>query len=164
MGTSARWLPFIPPGKGEYISSYHSFPSHLGRFSEDMLFSLLVLSGLLPAVLQGDWLASAAPTSQDPCAKISGLRFVDPADALACQKSFPFDEALRQNVLSVVSRVFDFYTFEDFYLNSPPPFQESTTDIRAQLSRINTTQYAVSTLLPAVQRFRSLLFIVEDRL
>lgn len=150
------WLPFIPPGKWDHISLRHSSPSYLGILSEDMLFSLLALSGLLPVLLQRDWLASAAPTQQDPCAKIAGLQFVDPADALACQKSFPFDEALRQNVLSVVSRVFDFYTFEDFYLNSPAPFQESTTDIRAQLSRINTTKYAVSTPLHAAQRFRSL--------
>jgi hypothetical protein len=86
----------------------------------------------------------AAPTSDDPCVKVAGNAFVDPADALACVKSFPFNETLRQNVLSVVSGVFDFYTFEDFYLNSPPPFQESTTDIRAQIQRVNSTQYEVS--------------------
>ncbi len=86
----------------------------------------------------------AAPTSDDPCAKIADQTFVDPADALACLKSFPFNEIFRQNILSVVSRVFDFYTFEDFYLNSPPPFQESTTDIRAQIQRIHSTSYAVS--------------------
>ena len=158
------WPPFIPPDPWDHISLRHSFPSYLGILSEDMLFSPFALSGLLPVLLQRAWLASAAPTQQDPCAKIAGLRFVDPADALACQKSFPFDETLRQNVLSVVSRVFDFYTFEDFYLNSPPPFQESTTDIRAQLSRINTTKYAVSTPLYAAQRFRSLVFIAKDRL
>jgi len=92
-------------------------------------------------------LVAAAPTPSDlppdPCAKIAGLNFVDPADAIACQKSFPFDEKLRQNVISVVSRVFDFFTFEEFYLNSPPPFQESTKDIRAEIARINSTQYEV---------------------
>lgn len=77
--------------------------------------------------------------------KIAGKTFVPPADALACMKSFPFNETLRQNVLDVVSRVFDFYTFEDYYLKSPAPFQDSTTNIRAQLARINTTHYAVST-------------------
>jgi hypothetical protein len=115
--------------------------------SNGMLSSSLVLSGLLPVLLQSGWLVTAIPTrrvSPDPCTKIVGHRFVDPADAIACQKSFPFNETLRQNVLSVVSGVFDFYTFEEFYLNSPPPFQESTTDIRGQIRRINTTQYAVS--------------------
>ena len=102
------------------------------------------LAALLGAV--GDsWVTLAAPTAApDPCAKIAGKTFVPPADALACLKSFPFNETLRQNVLTVVDRVFDFYTFEDYYLNSPPPFQDSTVNIRAQLARINTTKYAVS--------------------
>ena len=114
-----------------------------------MLFSRLSRSGLLPILLGRVLLVAAAPARSDlspradPCTKIAGLVFVDPADAIACQKSFPFDETLRQNVISVVSRVFDFYTFEDFYLNSPPPFQESTVDIRAEIARINSTQYAV---------------------
>lgn len=80
----------------------------------------------------------------DPCAKITGLSFVSTADAIACQKSFPFNETLRQNVISVISGVFDFYTFEDYYLDSPPPFQESTSNIRAQIARINNTDYEVS--------------------
>jgi hypothetical protein len=96
--------------------------------------------GFLPALLSRASLAAAT----SPCAKVAAQVFVEPADALACQKSFPFNETLRQNVLSVVSGVFDFYTFEDYYLNSPPPFQESTADIRAQIQRINSTAYAVS--------------------
>ena len=92
------------------------------------------LTGALPTM----------PRSEDPCAKVAGKTFVPPTDALACLKSFPFNETLRQNVMSVVSTVFDFYTFEDYYLNSPPPFQESTKNIRAQLSRINSTKYEVS--------------------
>ena len=100
--------------------------------------------GLLSALLSGVSLASA---THDPCTKVAAQAFVDPAEAMACLQSFPFNETLRQNVLSVVSRVFDFYTFEDFYLNSPPPFQESTTDIRAQIQRINSTLYAVRTFL-----------------
>ncbi|KAH8990803.1 hypothetical protein EDB92DRAFT_1946330 [Lactarius akahatsu] len=108
-----------------------------------MLFSPFVRSGLLPAILSRGLLATAAATAaSDPCAKVAGLQFADPVDAIACQKSFPFNETLRQNVLSVVSRVFDFYTFEDFYLNSPLPFHESTTNIRADIARINSTHYA----------------------
>ncbi|KAI9438208.1 hypothetical protein H4582DRAFT_2111656 [Lactarius indigo] len=107
-----------------------------------MLFSPFVRSGLLPALLSRGLFATAATAASDPCAKVAGLQFADPADAIACQKSFPFNETLRQNVLSVISRVFDFYTFEDFYLKSPPPFQESTTNIRADIARINSTSYA----------------------
>ncbi|KAI0289967.1 hypothetical protein BC826DRAFT_913877 [Russula brevipes] len=110
-----------------------------------MLISRLVSSVLLPALLSRGLLAVALPTQRatpDPCTKIAGLLLVDPADAIACQKSFKFDERLRKNVMSVVSRVFDFFSFEDFYLNSPPPFQESTKDIRAEIARISSTRYA----------------------
>lgn len=97
-------------------------------------FGLPSLTGALPTI----------PRSEDPCTKVAGKTFVPPADALACLKSFPFNETLRQNVMSVVSTVFDFYTFEDYYLDSPPPFQESTKNIRAELARINSTTYEVS--------------------
>jgi hypothetical protein len=111
-----------------------------------MLLSRFVRSGLLSALLCRRLLAAAAATSaSDPCIKVAGLQFSDPADVIACQKSFPFNETLRQNVLTVISRVFDFYTFEDYYLSSPPPFQDSTTNIRADISRINSTYYEVGT-------------------
>ncbi|TBU42204.1 hypothetical protein BD309DRAFT_201633 [Dichomitus squalens] len=103
-----------------------------GRFAA--LVALLSLSG---AALS----APAVHVAADPCVKVAGKQFAFPADALACLKSFPFNETLRQNVLTVVDRVFNFYTFEDFYLHSPPPFQDSTTNIRAQLQRINSTKY-----------------------
>jgi hypothetical protein len=112
-----------------------------------MVFSRFIHSGLLPGLLcRGLLVAAAATAASDPCVKVAGLQFADPADAIACQKSFPFNETLRQNVLTVISRVFDFYTFEDYYLNSPPPFQESTTNIRADIARINATYYEVGTL------------------
>ncbi|KAF8579069.1 hypothetical protein K439DRAFT_1638297 [Ramaria rubella] len=106
------------------------------------MFSYLALTGL--ATLS----AIAAPntnvraTAEDPCAKVAGNTFSPPADALACLKAFPFNETIRQNVIATVSGVFDFYTFEDYYLNIAPPFQESTANIRAELKRINTTKYA----------------------
>ncbi|KAN0139275.1 hypothetical protein V8E53_002776 [Lactarius tabidus] len=107
-----------------------------------MVLSRFIHSGLLPGLLcRGLLVAAAATAASDPCVKVAGLQFADPADAIACQKSFPFNETLRQNVLTVISRVFDFYTFEDYYLNSPPPFQESTTNIRADIARINATYY-----------------------
>ncbi|KAJ7628461.1 hypothetical protein FB45DRAFT_1028550 [Roridomyces roridus] len=101
---------------------------------------------LRPAFLLSAFAAlsrAAKPAAGDPCAAVAGQAFVHPADALACLKSFPFNETLRQNVLTNnIARVFDFFTFEDYYLDSPPPFQESTTNIRADLARINKTSYA----------------------
>ncbi|KAI5117463.1 hypothetical protein M0805_004067 [Coniferiporia weirii] len=107
----------------------------MARFTSVASLCLILASGLLVPVF-------GAPAAIDPCAAIAGKTFVVPADALACLKFFPFNETLRQNVLQTVSRVFDFYTFEDFYLDSPPPFQESTSNIREELARINSSEYA----------------------
>ncbi|KAJ7594181.1 hypothetical protein C8J56DRAFT_1002138 [Mycena floridula] len=85
--------------------------------------------------------AAPGPAASDPCAQIGGLTFVPPAQALACMKSFPFNQTLATNVLTNIDRVFDFFTFEDYYLNSPPPFQESTDNIRATLAQIAKTHY-----------------------
>jgi hypothetical protein len=117
-----------------------------------MLFSRVICPGLLPVLLSRVLLTAAVPAQRnsDPCAKIAGLSFVDPADVMACQMSFPFDENLQHNVMSVVARVLDFYTFEDFYINSPAPFDDSTVDIPGEIGRINGTQYEVRTLLCAV--------------
>ncbi|KZT64325.1 hypothetical protein DAEQUDRAFT_39563 [Daedalea quercina L-15889] len=79
---------------------------------------------------------------EDPCATIAGLTFVPPADARACLNYFPFNETLRQNVLDVVSKVFDFYTFEDYYLAPVPEFGQPAVEIRDELARINSTVYA----------------------
>jgi hypothetical protein len=107
-------------------------------------FTHFACFGLLSALLTRPSLAYPASFNDDPCIKVAGKTFVDPADALNCMKSFPFREDLRQNVISVVSGVFDFYTFELFYANSPAPFQESTADIRGKIARIHVTQYEVS--------------------
>ncbi|KAI9513435.1 hypothetical protein F5148DRAFT_5147 [Russula earlei] len=123
------------------ISSYHSPPRSLPGILPAMLFALFKPYGLLPSLLSSALLASVAKT-YDPCAKIGGLTFVDPADAIACQRSIPFNETVRQNVMSVVSRVFDFYTFEDFYLESGPPFPETSTNIRKHLKLFNEKKYA----------------------
>lgn len=79
----------------------------------------------------------------DPCAKIAGKPFVTPADARACLNYFPFNETLRQNVLDVVSKVFDFYTFEDYYLAPVPEFGQPAVNIREELARINSSIYEV---------------------
>jgi len=49
-------------------------------------------------------LAAVACAQSDPCVPLAGKTFVRATDALACQQSFPFNETLRSNVLSVVSK------------------------------------------------------------
>jgi hypothetical protein len=85
----------------------------------------------------------ATPIRPDACAAIAGKTFSIPADALACLRSFSFNETLRQNVLSTVSRVLDSYTYEDYYPKSSFPFP-TEVNIRAEIARINSTSYVVS--------------------
>jgi hypothetical protein len=95
-------------------------------------------------------LSATLPTTRgsvDPCTKIAGLPFAQPADILACFKVFPYNETLKLNVLSVVSTTLDFYTFEAQALNVPPPFQESTVNLRKEIARINATTYPVDIYL-----------------
>ncbi|KAF7329787.1 TSPc domain-containing protein [Mycena kentingensis (nom. inval.)] len=111
----------------------------LRRKKEDVEMQRTLLLAALAAVVP----YSIAAATQDPCVAVAGKAFVRPSDALSCLKSFPFNETLRQNVLTDnIARVFDFFTFEDYYTPSPPPFQESTVNIRAELARINKTKYA----------------------
>lgn len=112
-------------------------------FVNGFVLGLMALS--LPVI-------SFADSSADPCAKIAGKIYAPSVDALACQKSFPFNETLRQNVLTNIARVFDFFTFEDFYLDSPPPFEESTVDIRAAIAKINSSAYAVGEFFSFLSR------------
>lgn len=103
--------------------------------------SLLSLTG---AVLASSLVsASIIERASDPCAEIAGHQYSDPTVALACLRSFPVNETIKQNVLAVVSGSLDFFTFEAEQIHSPAPFQESSVNLRAQLARINATKYAV---------------------
>lgn len=90
------------------------------------------------------------PREEDPCAKIAGKPFVAPADARVCLNYFPFNETLRQNVLDVVSKVFDFYTFEDYYLAPVPEFGQPAVNIREELARINSSTYEACIMHPSL--------------
>lgn len=98
---------------------------------------------LLAAVLRAPSLANAAAVASDPCAAIAGQPYVVPSKALACLASFPYNETIKNNVMTNVERVTDFYSFEPFYKHSPPPFQESTVQIREEYARIRKTKYPV---------------------
>ncbi|KAJ3481415.1 hypothetical protein NLI96_g7672 [Meripilus lineatus] len=101
-------------------------------------FIRIALLGLIATV---PLVATLAAPRSDPCNKIAGQEFVPPSDALACLKSFSFNRTLQNNVMDVVSGVLDFFTFEDWYFDSPPPFQESTLNIPKELARIRNTRY-----------------------
>lgn len=65
------------------------------------MLGLTIVGALLAPALT---LAAPSPTVSDPCAEIAGLAYADPALVIACQKSFAFNETLRQNVMTVVSK------------------------------------------------------------
>lgn len=102
---------------------------------------------LLAAVLQASSLVNAAAIrASDPCAAIAGKTYSVPSQALACLTSFAYNETIKTNVITNAERVTDFYSFESFYKDSPPPFQESTVQIRDEFSRIRGATYDVSPL------------------
>lgn len=81
----------------------------------------------------------------DPCAKISGHAFADPAYVVACFRSFPANETIKENVLDVLSKTLNqFFTFQAEQLHSPSPFEESSVDLNTQIARIKNTTYQVS--------------------
>jgi hypothetical protein len=65
----------------------------------------------------------------------------DPRDVVACLKSFPFREDIRQNVMAVAESVVNFYTYETSSVNSPAPYQESTVNLEQEFNRIRNQQY-----------------------
>jgi len=105
-----------------------------------MLFPRLFRFGFLPVLISG---AQQIHNDLDPCSKIAGKRYVEPLDAESCLSSFPFNDTLKNNVLSIVSGSLDFFTWEAHYLNLPPPFHKESWDIRAGIRRINQTRYDV---------------------
>lgn len=105
------------------------------------MLSFLPLLGvvLVPSLVS----ASVIERASDPCAEIAGQQYADPALALACLRSFPVNETIKENVLAVVSGALDFFTFEAEQLHSPAPFQESSVNLRAELARIKAASYPV---------------------
>jgi len=99
---------------------------------------------LLAAVLQAPSLVNPAAIGSDPRAAIAGKDFIVPSQALACLKSFPYNKTIKTNVMANTERVTDFFSFEPFYKNSPPPFQEPSVQIRDEFSRIRNAKYDVS--------------------
>lgn len=99
--------------------------------------------GCLIACTAESLAVAIAERASDPCAAIASVEFSDPVLALACLRSFPVNETIKENVLAVVGGALDFFTFEAEQLHSPPPFQESFVNLRLQLARIQKTTYAV---------------------
>ena len=90
----------------DQLNGLRCLSSSLTPRSYCMVFSRFVHHKVFRALPSQSLFVVAA---SEPCVKVAGIQFADPADPIACYKSFPLNETLRQNVLAVVSRVFDFY-------------------------------------------------------
>jgi len=77
----------------------------------------------------------------DACSVIAGQDLSEPSDVVACLKSFPFNETVRQNSLEVVRKILPFYTYETEAYDAPAPFQESTVKLPEELARIESATY-----------------------
>lgn len=108
-----------------------------------MVALLSVVGGVL-ALASSSLAATVSERASDPCAAIAGKAYSDPALALACLRSFPVNETIKENVLEVVGGALDFFTFEAEQIHAPYPFQESSVNLRSELARIKKTKYAVS--------------------
>jgi len=106
-----------------------------------MLFACRLRFGVLPVPLSR---GQHTPHGLDPRSKVAGEQSVDPVLAEACMSLFTFNETSKQNVLSVVSGSWDFYTWEAGYFDLPEPFHKASWDIHAEIQRIKQTRYDVS--------------------
>ncbi|CCO26621.1 hypothetical protein BN14_00649 [Rhizoctonia solani AG-1 IB] len=81
------------------------------------------------------------PRQSDPCVAIASKGWYKPSQVLSCLQSFPYNETLRNNVVDVVSKTFNFHTSVSFHLNMPDPFTDDTVDVQGELRRIGQTKY-----------------------
>ncbi|CAE6532398.1 unnamed protein product [Rhizoctonia solani] len=81
------------------------------------------------------------PRQSDPCAAIAAKGWYKPSQVLSCIQSFPYNETLRNNIVDVVSKTFNFHTSVSFHLNMPDPFTDDTVDLQGEIRRIGGTKY-----------------------
>ncbi|KAG8726524.1 hypothetical protein FRC12_023313, partial [Ceratobasidium sp. 428] len=81
--------------------------------------------------------AGEAPKSgSDPCAAIAGKSYSKPSEARRCLKSFPYNATLANNVLEVVTKGKEFFTFEVEQKKTPAPFTEASSNLAVEFARI----------------------------
>lgn len=118
------------------------------------------LSGVL-AVVGATVNGSVLPRASDPCAAISGQKWIAPRAVRDCYSTVKVNETLKNNVshfhlfpsflsdalawqiLDVVGRTLNFHTSVNYQIQAPPPFNEDVhEDLFKDLDRIRATNYA----------------------
>ncbi|KAF5371707.1 hypothetical protein D9758_003451 [Tetrapyrgos nigripes] len=107
----------------------------------------MVHTGNLLATLSalGYALASEAmleTRQNDPCAKIGGQQWVNPADLRACFTSFPLDPALQENIIDVLNKTMAFHVSVNYQISAPEPFTNDVhEDLLKDFARIKAQSY-----------------------
>lgn len=100
------------------------------------------LSGVL-AVVGATVNGSVLPRASDPCAAISGQKWIAPRAVRDCYSTVKVNETLKNNILDVVGRTLNFHTSVNYQIQAPPPFNEDVhEDLFKDLDRIRATNYA----------------------
>ncbi|KAJ7346724.1 hypothetical protein DFH08DRAFT_914726 [Mycena albidolilacea] len=86
-------------------------------------------------------LALSAASPEDPCAAISGKKWVSPQQARSCLGSFSVDKDIKDNIIQVINKTLPFHTSVNYQILAPPPFEYVHEDIVADLARIQETSY-----------------------
>ncbi|KAF9269650.1 hypothetical protein L218DRAFT_953275 [Marasmius fiardii PR-910] len=85
---------------------------------------------------------SQDPRPSDPCSKVAGKTWVAPEDLRACFQSFKVDQAIKDNIIQVVSKSLAFHTSVNYQIQAPPPFDKDVhEDLFADLARIQQQSY-----------------------
>ncbi|KAF4621280.1 hypothetical protein D9613_000757 [Agrocybe pediades] len=78
----------------------------------------------------------------DPCASISGRRWVQPSEARACLGAAPLDPLVKANIIEVVNKTLAFHTSTNYQIHAPIPFDKDVKeDLVADLERISKQKY-----------------------
>ncbi|PPQ97377.1 hypothetical protein CVT26_006611 [Gymnopilus dilepis] len=91
------------------------------------------------------WLTSwlFAPVPPDPCAAITGKKWVLPREARACMAAHPLEPSIQSNIIEVVNKTLAFHTSTNYQIQAPSPFEKDVhMDLHAALARISAQSYS----------------------
>ncbi|KAF7428583.1 hypothetical protein PC9H_007809 [Pleurotus ostreatus] len=85
----------------------------------------------------------SAHAKGDPCAEISGKKWVSPREVRACFTSFPVEPLVKANIIEVLNKTLAFHTSVNYQIQAPEPFARDVhEDLHTDLARINNQNYS----------------------
>ncbi|KAF9501589.1 hypothetical protein BDN71DRAFT_1379783 [Pleurotus eryngii] len=85
----------------------------------------------------------SAHAKGDPCAEISGKKWVSPREVRACFTSFPVEPLVKANTIEVLNKTLAFHTSANYQIQAPEPFARDVhEDLHTDLARISNQNYS----------------------